>query len=389
MQVPTAGITDIETLRRFEVLAESSLRQAIREHSISITYWDFLATPIVSSLVDLDDPDDWAYAKFNRDTFGGRLSLDVGPVVLSHNHRWKRGHRRFKSFAGVFDLRQSEGKYRIDPGESVTINAAQSIRFDGEIAALVVPRLTHATAGLALTTSYIDPCWDGIPVVHLQNTSPRPYVIEMGEKFAVLFFFDLKGQPQGDLFRREFANKSHHFGLNWRRVLDEDAHPFPMRKVAGPSPIRDLVDDGPGLVLSRFWKPLTASGVSIALLASVLFASGVYANRLNSLEEQLGDAGSLDTKVAELERQLADVSSQARSGSLDVRIPQGQRVAEERVPLGDDARGATVVTGVIRGSVPAIVEGDVVGSDLVVTVRLLMPSPAGGAAIEVAWLAET
>lgn len=338
------------------MLTQPRLESLISGGALRIVYYfDPLAVPpkrLASRDVDPARIDSNATQAFHRLMFGERLSLTAGPLVLSHTHVRVRGRKRYASFTGVYDLRETGGQIELKPGESITINTIEQVRLDGSLAAVILPRLTHATAGVVATPSYIDPHWDGVLVLHLANVSRQAHTLRFGEAIAVCRFYKIEGEALGEEFRQRFTDKSHHYGQSWERLLSSDADPFPMRK--RPTRREALADRTMRLARSGAVK-LAGAGVTILAILAMAIGYG-------KLTDQLGRLDRLDERV----RELADspiVGS--RAGQVEVLIPQGT------------LDGRTAVTLLrVRGGAVAL--ADAVGDPAGVRVGAsLDPSPSG------------
>lgn len=338
------------------MLTQPRLESLIRGDALEITYYfDPFAIPpseLSSPDVEPDRADSEATQAFHRLMFGERLGLTAGPLVLSHTHPRVRGRKRYKSFAGVYDLRETGGQIELKPGESITINTIERVRLDGSLAAIILPRLTHATAGVVLTPSYIDPHWDGVLVLHLANVSRQAHTLRFGEAVAVCRFYKIDGEALDEEFRRRFAEKSHHHGQSWSRLLTSDADPFPMRKRAT---LREALADRT-IRLARSGA-IKLAGAGIGVLAVLGMAIGY-----GKLTDQLGRLDSVDDRV----ESLADSPlARASAGQVEIRIPQGAR----------DGRAAVALSQVRGG---AVALADAVGDPPGVRVRATLdPSPSG------------
>lgn len=269
------------------MLAEERVLSEIESGALRVSYYfDPTQDPpgsVDEVNADPASPELPATKAFRAAFFGDRLQLTLGPLVLSHDRALAKGRSRYKGRAGVFDLRQSDGKISLRPRESVTVNTIERIRVDGGLGALILPRLTLATAGLVVTPSYIDPWWDGILVLHLSNQSGRRVDLRFGEAIAACRFYKVTGQPLPETFKDEFAEKSHHYGLTWKQILSSDRDPFPLRK--RPTPTVFQLDTG-GVVdtLKRYGVHLAAAGLSLALVAGVIFWAGNIQSKTDRLE---------------------------------------------------------------------------------------------------------
>jgi len=319
------------------VLTSEALLQRISSGEVGIIYsfdpFTSLPETILPGVsVDPSKPQSRATEIFERLFFGDRLSLTLGPLVLSHTYGWRRGRRRYKGRPGIFDLRESNGKIIIQPGESVTVNSNEQVTLGGHTAALTLARLSHATAGLVLAASYIDPHWDGLLVLQMTNCSSRPFELSFGEKFAVTRFYDVTGSLPPD-FQRHFARKSHHYGLSWDRILASDADPFPLRKQPVPGVLRSS-DWTIKEIAGRYVKELAVGGFTLAVIGSGLIYVGRLQDQLSqltNLESQQAKQGAVLQQVIQRERQLS--GKETYSGITTAIITPGNANAQVQVPL--------------------------------------------------------
>jgi dUTPase len=322
------------------MLSEAEVMERLRSGQVRVTYaFDPLTDPPQrlpsDSSVDPNENTARATQIFQQAFFGDRLGLTLGPLVLSHRYAWKRDRRRYKGRSGVFDLRLTDGRIRIQPGESITVNSNEQVALGSHTGAITLPRLSHGTAGLVLSASYIDPYWDGILVLQMVNLAARPFELAFGEKFAVTRFYDIQGPPLPIELRTRFAQKSHHYGLSWERILSSDADPFPLRKQPAPSLIR-AADWTPLQLLSRFGRPFLAGGVSIVVVVSALLYLGQLQNQLNGLSELRRDQDAEARQLQQISSANTDLQIQRpRTGTVTISIPAGGDVAQVQVPIGN------------------------------------------------------
>jgi deoxycytidine triphosphate deaminase len=364
------------------VLTEKALEGLIDEKRVAISYhFDPLAKPpveLTSQDVNLESPDSKATQAFRSALFGDRFGLTVGPLVLSHTHSRARGRGGYKNFPNIFDLRESDNRISIKPGESITVNTIERVALDGSMGALILPRLTHATAGLTATPSYIDPYWDGLPVLHLVNVSRYPYQLEFGERIAACQFYRLEGGEIDETFRRRFMEKSHHYGLSWERIATSDADPFPMRK--RPTK-RVVVGDRVSALLHNVNTRLAAGGLTLVSVAAALIAYGHF-------EGQVG-------RVDELSNAIHHVTSgpfaNGKVGQVNALIPAGARTTLTKVHVTGIAPGTIVLTESRTGGPDLAVSGTVVpnssgvGALLEITATRLRSGPTEEVVVQ--WLA--
>jgi len=182
-----------------------------------------------------------------------------------------------------------------------------------------------------LTVAYIDPFWDGTLQMILTNSTSSTQRIRLLETIAQCFFFDL-ATPADARFREEFPRKSHHFGQTWRKVLDEDAEPFPQKKrqhgtLSGVQRVR-AVAAGLWLVHGGWIKGLGLT----ALVATALFESGRMSSRVAELESFKRDTSDILPLLGKdasyglpgLKQSLDDLRARLPiSGTRAVSVPAG------------------------------------------------------------------
>lgn len=288
------------------MLTEDRVAELITAGRMELSYhWDprkkppeFLEQPEVAP----GDSDASATRAFRDGFFGDRLRLTLGPLVLSHGYARLRGRSNYRDLPGVFDLRETEDRLEVLPGENITINTIENVALDGSLGAITLPRLTHATAGLVLSPSYIDPFWRGVPVLNLVNQTRKRIEIRFGERIAQTFFYELDGEPLPEAFRNAFARKSHHYGMDWQRVED-GGNPFPLRKGPVPSRFQSELERVARVTFSR----ATALGITGLVLIGLIFGVGQAWDKVGKIDD-------LDKRVAALERQ--QVASREREHSL-------------------------------------------------------------------------
>lgn len=287
------------------MLTEDRVAEFISAGRIELSYhWNPGRTPpelLERPEVVPSDSDSPAARAFREGFFGDRLRLTMGPLVLSHRYARMRGRSNFRDLPGVFDLRESENRLEVRPGESITINTIENVALDGSLGAITLPRLTHATAGLVLSPSYIDPFWRGVLVLNVANHTGKRVEIQFGERIAQTFFYELDGEPLPEGFRNAFAQKSHHYGLDWKRIED-GGNPFPLRKGAIPSRVQSELERAGRVVFNR----LTAAGLTAFVLLGLIFAGGGAWNKVGKIDD-------LEKRVSALERQQAGSRERERS----------------------------------------------------------------------------
>lgn len=277
-----------------------------------------------ASLVDPSDPKRRSTVIFRNNYFGDRLALTLGPLVYSHSRSRKMGRSLYKSRSHCFDLRETHNKLVLEPGETLTVETIEHVKLTSDVAATILPRLSLANSGIMVSPTYIDPCWDGILQLHIQNQSPHSYELSVGEKVAICRFYPLEGRAT-PTDCETFPRKSHHYGLGWETILGSDRDPFPFRKQrASDSGVLARVSNA-GTWLLRNWQKMLTGAFLAGLIGSVVWLYAVI--------EDLSELQAQASKVTELERQLAEQDSRLGrleeirplSGSTSVIVPSGQR----------------------------------------------------------------
>lgn len=297
---------------------------------ISISYeFDPTGSPVPRRLaepvrVDPNEPGSLGYRLFERHFFGDRLGLTLGPVVVSDHFSRLHGRVLFKGRPGHFDLTKTGGEIEIMPGESLTVNTIEYVALGAQTAAYILPRLTLATAGLVVATTYIDPQWEGILQLYLTNLSPHPYGLRFGERVAICRFYTVVGAPTPSSVKSSFAQKSHHFGHNWQRVLDTDAETQPRRKGRVPAAVyAERLKRGLRNLITT-WQNITGIALVVALI-SAIFAYARFEEKAAQIDSLMSEVKSLQagsvaaTNLAEsLQRRLP------LAGTIEFELPAGQ-----------------------------------------------------------------
>ena len=163
--------------------------------------------------------------------YSDRLKLTMGPIVKVLNKKTINPKYRFKTMPDCYDLRKSNNKYVINPGESIIVLTNEKIRLNGKYACLIVPRISLSDVGIVVTTAYVDPFYYGLMRLHLSNLSDKPYELTVLEAIAQCFFFELSDQVS-ESYKDQFPTKSVFFGQTWHGILNTDRKPFPTKKEA-------------------------------------------------------------------------------------------------------------------------------------------------------------
>lgn len=319
------------------MIAKASIEDLIRSNEMSISYaFAKLANadPVYlngEEFVDLDNPDLKATQMFHRHFFGDRLGITLGPIVRTHNDRYNYTRPLYKGRPGYFDLRESGNRLVIEPHEMLSLSSNERIRLGPKLGAFVIPRLRNVDAGLLYVPSYIDPYWDGILQAVIVNLSDHRQHLDLCEGVAICRFYKVAGQVERDLSTR-FPQKSHHFGQSWRKILEEDAEPFPIRK--RPITRRNRVFVAVREFFAEHNRLLARLGYTGGLIALIGAATVLWtrAERAADLEDELDTVQrDVDTMkrsdLPGLQRAVDSVSAQIpRSGRVTVRFEPGQAV---------------------------------------------------------------
>lgn len=354
---------------------EGAVREAVLQGRMTITYaFDPHQQPPTlidpAAVVQLGSPEATGTRIFNSRLFADRLGLSVGPVVLSHTYGWKRHRKRFKQRWGQFDLRESGGAIALQPGESVTINTIESIRLGSDVCALVVPRLALATAGLVVTTSYVDAYWDGLLVLNVVNTGGRPVELRFGEAFAQAFFFKLQGPHLSHEVQARFVAKSHHYGMTWTSILGSDRDPIPLRKHPQYGLFRRY-----DWTMAALWKRAVSAlafvGIPVMVLVTALIMLGRLQDRLDQLSSVQQSQSAIASDIAELRTEARNDPVSGRSTAI---IKAGETTAQttsDLPPMTDSDRVAlaTLVPSDPQVSADARIVGTRGASSLLITIR--------------------
>lgn len=210
------------------MLTDSNIKQAINNKKIEILISLRVDTEGKCQLLTPLQPIQQSLLKDNL--YSDRLKLTMGPVVKMLNNKRVKKKNRFKGYKDCYDMRTSDNKILINPGESIIILTNERIKLNGEYACLIVPRISLTDVGIVVSTAYVDPFYDGLLRLHLTNMSNKAYELKTLESIAQCFFFELSSNASSK-YKDEFSAKSVFYGQTWKGILEEDRHPFPTKKV--------------------------------------------------------------------------------------------------------------------------------------------------------------
>ncbi len=161
--------------------------------------------------------------------YSDRLKLTIGPLIKVLNKKSIKKKYRYKNFHDCYDLRKSNNKYELEPGESIVVLTNERIKLNGKYACLISPRISMSDVGIVVTTAYVDPYYNGIMRLHITNLSDKRYELTFLETIAQCFFFELSDSVS-EKFKDEFPFKSVFYGNTWTGILNSDRNPFPTKK---------------------------------------------------------------------------------------------------------------------------------------------------------------
>lgn len=208
------------------MLSREKIIKAINDKEIEISIsFSFKG----GALTQYDTEQDFLASPLAENLYSDRLKLTMGPIIKVINKKRVSSKYRFKSNESCHDLRKSNNKYVINPGESIIVLTNEKFKFNGKYACLVVPRISLSDVGIVVTTAYVDPYYHGVMRLHLSNLSDKTYELTTLEAIAQCFFFKLS-DPVSEVYKEQFSSKSVFFGQTWHGILNSDRNPFPTKK---------------------------------------------------------------------------------------------------------------------------------------------------------------
>lgn len=210
------------------MLSGKSIKELIEKKEIKISVFFEKENDVIEKLTS-EKP--LLSSSLKNNLYSDRLKLTMGPIVKVLNNKKIKHKHQFKSLKDIYDLRESNNKYIINPGESIIVLTNERINLNNKYACLVVPRISLSDVGIIVSTAYVDACYDGILRLHLSNVSDKPYELSTLESIAQCFFFELSS-PVSNEYKDKFSTKSVFFGQTWEGILDSDRNPFPTKKKA-------------------------------------------------------------------------------------------------------------------------------------------------------------
>jgi len=347
------------------MFGKNAIMDALSRGDISISYEYDLSMDVPvrladAAVVDPHDPDALATRIFQRHFFGDRLGLTVGPIVVSDSIRRLPGRVLFKGRAGHFDLTKSNGEIEIMPEESLAVHSVEYVRVGAKTAAYILPRLTLATAGLVVVPTYIDPYWEGILQLYITNLSSEPHSLKFGERIAICRFYEVEGADENPEIKSQFTQKSHHYGLNWRRILDSDADVQPRRKQHVPVAVyRERLRTKAAQFITN-WHNFMGLAAGAALIGAI-FVYARFDSKAGQIDNIATQVQALRTDIDRNAAALKDLDRDfPQSGSFDLQLAANQQqltqdIALERRP----ASGAEVWVFPTPSAAPIVATGKI------------------------------
>jgi dUTPase len=379
------------------MLGKTAILSALSQGDISISYEYDLTGETPSRLtqaapVDPIDANALGTRIFQQQFFGDRLGVTLGPIVVSDSIRKLSGRTLFKNRRNHFDLASSDGSIELMPGESLAVHSMEYIKLSGEIAAYILPRLTLATVGLTVVTTYIDPHWEGILQLYITNHSAHSHSLKLGERIAICRFYKVDGADDNPDIKSQFVQKSHHYGLNWRRILDTDSEVQPRRKRPVPAALyRERLRNAASQFFTK-WNNILGLAAGAALIAAI-YAFAMFENKAAEIDKISGQLQSVKTTADQTSTdQKATALLIPQSGTLDFQIGNGELESVQEITLErkstDSANvwvGAETSDGPVQASGGVYCSPGESGCKLRVTVRR-GPSHSGPVSGQVKWL---
>ena len=210
------------------MLSRETIKGAIAKKEIEITVSFYRDG---DNLKKYDNETPLLSSELASNLYSDRLKITLGPIVKVLDKNTVESKYRFKNVPDCYDLRKSDNKYTINPGESIIILTNERIKLNENYACIVVPRISLSDVGIVVTTAYVDPFYDGLMRLHLTNFSDKSYELFAVEAIAQCFFFELT-DPASEKYKESFSTKSVFFGQTWDGIINSDRNPFPTKKAA-------------------------------------------------------------------------------------------------------------------------------------------------------------
>lgn len=292
--------------------------------------------------VIIDSPESAATRFFRAKLFSDRLGITLGPIVRVHDSIIYSDRIWYKGKEGYIDIRETNNILYIEPHEAISIASNERIILGSNTSVLIIPRIKNADAGILLNVAYIDPFWDGTLQMIITNVTSHRVKLSLLESIGQCVFFNVEGEVE-QRFKEAFPAKSHHFGQNWKKIIEEDADPFPRRKE--PEPARVLSKSKRFQIwLSKHWKenqPIITGLGLIGLVMSFLITQAQLKQRIEDFEKVSSDISYLKKlgtdKIPALERSLSNINDKLPIvGIQRLIIPAGKQSDRREIVIDRD-----------------------------------------------------
>lgn len=283
------------------MLNDETIKKAIKDKEIEIAI-SFEKNPKSGEIAFLSNREkNLLNSSMEKNLYSDRLKITMGPIIKVLKNKPVSKKNRFKNHKYCHDLRTTNNKYIINPGESVIILTNERIRLSGRYACLVLPRISLSDVGIVVSTAYVDPYYNGVMRLHLSNLSDKSYELSFLEPIAQCFFFELSGTV-ADSYKDQFSTKSVFFGHTWKGILESDMDPFPTKKTYTEIDGLENIKKQLGFI----WEFIKEKGLILALVANVfVIVSGaaIINQRMNNYShilevvQQEGTPQSCEIKI--------------------------------------------------------------------------------------------
>lgn len=247
-----------------------------------------------------------------KNLYSDRLKLTMGPVIKILDKKTVKKIFRYKNFKDCHDLRKSDYKYVIKPGESIILLTNEQIRLNGKYACLIVPRISLSDVGIVVTTAYVDPFYFGLMRLHLTNMSERPYELTALESIAQCFFFEMSDNVSTK-YKDEFSAKSVFYGQTWSEILKSDREPFPTKK--------ESAEEEKFEGLKHAWNSIVSFAKKNAILSMIVLNAAVIMGGVITFQN------TLDT----YKQQVEQISNWLDPIACEIIIEKGEVKGEKKI----------------------------------------------------------
>lgn len=302
-------------------------------------------------------------------TKSARLAITLGPVVKRHERHVKKP-LRFKNRKNYQSLLTNE-QVEIKPRETISVLSNEYLQLDSVTAGIILPRLSLTDIGLTLVSTYIDPHWKGILQMAIVNNTSKSINLSLGEAIGVLFVFELSSEIDERL-RDNHSNTSHHYGMNWKKIIETEEEPIPTKKQAEARTTFGSIENW----LTENQNKLYKAVGSVSILVFIYFLAGV-AQDISNFKSDL-------KSVSEVAQKNQDkLSTSIFTGSQEISLDENQTAATVKVKINQKVRSNPVIlidsnhttTGlVIAGNITSKV--DQTAKEITFTVLSNNPQPS-------------